>query len=278
MVKVIEQSPLARTLLSIEPEDGEPVPKLLQAHPDGYHSLAALASDADRLGWLLARLPRVWRSDDSRFPAAWLFEKTVAHTVIAFVGSFALHRRVPQADAYETLVSFDDAAGCHHSGLINASFACMPEDPDADHKDARVLNSEQALAENLLERLRQVYLPLAQALAKPARRGLRTQLRVVGDLALRAAWVIAGATSGEADGIRLAQLLGQGQPPLRGRHGFRDFTHRGRIFTHRVRATCCLFYTCGERRYCFTCPLPGQTERQQRWARYFDARIGGEQP
>lgn len=276
MVEAIDQSPLARTLLSIEPEEGEPVPKLLQAPPDGYHSLSALANDPDRLGWLLARLPRVWQSDDPRFPAAWLFEKIVAHTIIAFVGSFALHRRVPQADAYETLVSFDHAANCNHSGLINACFACMPDDPDAGRKDARVLNSEQALAENLLERLHQVYLPLARALAKPARRGLRTQLRVVGDLAISAAWVIASAASGESEGIRLARLLGQGQPPLRGRHGFRDFTHRGRTFTHRVRATCCLFYTCGERRYCFTCPLPGQTERQQRWARYFDARIGGE--
>lgn len=278
MTEGIDQSPLARTLASITPEDDELVPEVLPAFSDSYWSLATLPEDVEAVGQLLHRLPVVWQSNDPRFAAAWLFEKTLAHTLTGFVGCFALHQRVPLARAEDTLVVFDGDAACCRSGFTDSRFACLPEDPEADHQHACVLNTEAALVHLLLEHLHDVYLPLARVLAKPARRGLCTQLRVVADLAISTAWITAGAARGESEGIRLASLLGQGQSPLWGRHGLRNFPHRGRTFTHRVRTTCCLFYTCGERRYCFTCPLRSKADRQQRWARYFDAKIEEERP
>lgn len=247
--------------------------ELTEFPPEGYRSLAELAQSDDLLHWLMARLPKVWDSDDPRFGAAWLFEKIVEHTVSTFVGCFVLHDRVPLAGPDSVWVTFDGDGVCSSPVFNDARFACLEGDPEALHPQATVLESIEALRDCLLQQLHDVYLPLAQVLARPARRGLRTQFRVIADLAIVAAWGFAREYYGEAEGYRYAEMLGHGGPPLWGRSGFRDFHHRGHTFRHRVRNTCCLFFTRQERRYCFTCPLRSEADRQQRWADHFDARI-----
>jgi hypothetical protein len=243
---------------------------------EGYISLASLPDSDQCLVWLLTRLPKVWDSDDPRFGAAWLFEKTVEHTVSALLGCFVLHHRVPLAGPEAVWVAFDSDGVCSAPVFSDGSFACLEEDPQALDPRARPLESMDSLRDCLLQQLHDLYQPLAQVLARPARRGLRTQFRVVGDLAIVAGWWFARQNYGEAEGYRYAEMLGHGGSPLWGRAGFRDFNHRGRTFRHRIRNTCCLFFTCGERRYCFTCPLRSEADRQQRWADHFDARIAAE--
>lgn len=244
--------------------------------PQGYRSLAELARSDDTLDWLMARLPEVWDSDDPRFGAAWLFEKTVEHTVSTFVGSFVLHRRVPLAGPSSVWVSFDEDGVCSSPVVSDPHFACLGDDPQAQDPRATVLDSLDTLRDCLLQQLHDTYLPLARVLAKPARRGVRTQLKVVADLAIVSGWGFARDSQGEAEGFRCAEMLGHGGPPLWGRDGLRDFPHRGRVFRHRIRNTCCLFYTRRERRYCFTCPLRSEANRKQRWAEHFDARLAEE--
>ncbi|MDX1635195.1 MAG: (2Fe-2S)-binding protein [Marinobacter sp.] len=271
------QTPLANTLAAVAAgEEHEVLPQLAPRPPEGYLSLAALARSDAKLAWLMARLPEVWDSDDPRFGAAWLFEKVVEHTVWAFTGSFAIHQRVPLAGPESVWVSFDEDGACSLPVLGDAHFACLPDDPQAGHEHATVLASVEGLRDCLLQQLHDVYLPLARVLARPARRGLRTQLRVVADLAIVGAWWYAREHYGDDVGFRYGEMLGHGGPPLWGRAGFHDFPHRGRLFRHRIRNTCCLFYTRSERRFCFTCPLRSEADRQQRWAEHFDARIAEE--
>lgn len=271
MADGMEQSPLAQTFLALVHE-GEG-PQLSSQPPDGYGSLADLARSEAKLDWLMARLPEVWDSEDPRFGAAWLFEKTVEHTVWVFVGSFAVHHRVPLVGPEAVWVAFDEDGTCSAPVMADTRFACLADDPHADHPQAEVLGSLEALRDRLLQQLHDIYLPLARVLAKPARRGLRTQLRVVADLAVVGGWWYASETWGQETGFRYGEMLGHGGPPLWGRDGFRTFPYRGHTFRHRVRNTCCLFYTRSERRFCFTCPLRSKADRQERWAQHFDARI-----
>lgn len=276
MAEALDHGPLAATFAAVAGDEEDGTPRLAPQPPEGYLSLVALAQADEKLSWLMARLPEVWDSDDPRFGAAWLFEKVVEHTVWAFSGSFALHKRVPLAGPDAVWVSFDKDGACSMPVIGDSRFACLPTDPEAGHRQARVVESLEELRDCLLQQLHDIYLPLGRVLARPARRGLRTQLRVVADLAVVGAWWYARQRYGEEVGFRYGEMLGHGGPPLWGRAGFRDFAHRGRIFRHRVRTTCCLFYTRSERRYCFTCPLRSEAERQQRWAEHFDARIAEE--
>lgn len=276
MTEDFDQTPLAHTFAALRADPEQGGSRLQPRPPEGYRSLAALARSEATLAWLMARLAQVWDSDDPRFGAAWLFEKVVEHTIAPFVGSFVLHHRVSLACADSVWVAFDDDGVCSAPVVGDTRFACLRDDPDAGHQLAHVLESREALRDCLLRQLHDIYLPLAQVLARPARRGLRTQLRVVADLAIVGAWWFAREHHGEVAGIRYGRMLGHGGPPLWGRDGFRIFPHRGRCFRHRIRNTCCLFYTRRERRYCFTCPLRSEANRRQRWAQHFDARIAEE--
>lgn len=267
------ESPLAESLEAVARLGGDELSWLAPGQPCGYSSLADLPNASDRLEWLLSRLPEVWDSDDPRFGAAWLFEKTVEHTVSALAGCFVLHHRVPLAGPREVWVDYDADGVCSAPGFTDPAFACLAGDPSAAHPDAVVVETVEQLTQRLLVQLHDLYRPLAEALARPARRGLRTQLRVVADLAIVAVWWFAREIRGEAEGFRYAELLGHGGPPLWGRAGFRDFPYRGRMFRHRVRNTCCLFYTRSENRYCFTCPLRSAENRNERWREHFDAQL-----
>lgn len=272
----LNRLPLARTLSALPGDEQGKVPRLVSTPAQHAFSLMTLAHSSDQLAWLMARLSEVWDSPDPRFGAAWLFEKTVEQTTSAFVASFVMEHRVPLAAADAIWVTFDQDAACSAPDFTQGSFACLKEDPQADHEHARILDSLEALRDCLLQQLHDIHLPLSSALAPPARRGLRTQLRVIADVAIGDGWWFAREYRGESEGTRYAELLGHGGPPLWGRTGLRLFNHRGKTFQHRVRNTCCLFYTRTENRYCFTCPMRSEKDRQQRWAAHFDALIDGE--
>ncbi|MGP9832039.1 (2Fe-2S)-binding protein [Marinobacter sp. NSM] len=267
------ESPLAESLAAVAREGGDDLSWLAPSPPGGYNSLAELPAARGRLDWLLTRLPEVWDSEDPRFGAAWLFEKTVEHTVSALAGCFVLHHRVPLAGPRDIWVNYDADGVCSAPGFSDPAFACLASDASADHQDAVVVETVEQLGQRLLAQLHDLYRPLAETLARPARRGLRTQLKVVADLAIVAVWWFAREFRGEAEGFRYAEMLGHGGPPLWGKAGFRDFPHRGRVFRHRIRNTCCLFYTRRENRYCFTCPLRSKENRNERWGEHFDAQM-----
>lgn len=274
MARDLTGAPLAKTLKALVEDGGDAAPSwIADVPPEGYTSLASLPESDKLIAWLLACLPDVWDSDDPRFGAAWLFEKTVEHTVSAFVGCFVLDHRVPLAGPESVWVIYNHEGACSEPVFSDPRFACLADDPDAHHEHALVKDSLDDLRDYLLQRLHDVYLPLARALARQARRGLRTQLKVIADLAIVAGWWFAREYRDEAGEFRYAEMLGLGGPPLWGKAGFREFPHRGRVFRHRIRNTCCLFYTRKENRYCFTCPLRSRQNRLEQWAAHFDARI-----
>ncbi|PWG63136.1 (2Fe-2S)-binding protein [Spiribacter halobius] len=238
----------------------------------GGESLAGLAADAGRLEDLAGRMAHTHGSDEVFVGATLLFERLAAIASMALAFPFYLRQRLPLAGPEALHVGFGADGEPDGITVTDAAFACPEGDPATGHADARVLPDAAALRALLRERLVTVVSPLVTALARPAKRGLRTQWRGAADMITIAAWCAGGAAGDEDGGIALAEALCEAGAPLVGQAGFRPFEHRGVVYRHRVRNTCCQRYRIPGKGYCFTCPLPKPAQRERRWHEHHEAR------
>lgn len=241
------------------------------APPVGSESLATLAAAPQRLAALARRLGATHGSQEAFVGATLLFERLAALSAMMRVYPCHLRARLPLAGPEALYVALAEDGEPSGIALSDHRFACLPDDPAATHPDACIVASAAALEERLRERLVASVEPLVHALARPAKRGLRTQWRGAADMVAIAAWC-AGIDGGdERAGIQLAESLCDGREPLVGRAGFRPFDYNGQTYLHRVRNTCCQCYRVPEKGYCSTCPLPKPRERERRWQEHHEA-------
>ncbi|MFW6346097.1 MAG: (2Fe-2S)-binding protein, partial [Halomonas sp.] len=243
---------------------------VILAEIDHEQSLATLVNDRERLlNWASAVGDRLG-AEDARVGPTLLFESLVGLTALALIGPYFMARRLPLAGVAQIEPRFDPGNRPEELRLAPGPFACLPEDKAADHPLAIPVASSGELFARLREQLIVVSEPLVQAMARPARRGLRTQWRGVSDRVTNAAWYAGIQAGDETAGMALAEALCDGREPLLGRPNFRSFDYEGITHTHRVRNTCCQHFRLPTGRLCFTCPLTKAKDRDQFWRARYD--------
>lgn len=240
---------------------------------DARQSLAALVGDDQPILDRAAVFGNNLGADDPWVGPTLLFEKLVDLIALALIGPYAVGRRVPLAAIEAIQPLFADDGRPEALRLLPGPFACLPDDEAAQHALARPLDTAEALLSCLRERLVALSAPLVQSLARPARRGERTQWRGVVDKASSVAFQAGTQTGSEAAGIALAEALCDGREPLVGRPHFVPFEYRGIRRTHMVRNSCCQLFRVPNCRVCFTCPLTKARDRQRVWRQRYDERL-----
>lgn len=194
--------------------------------------------------------------------------------VVGWLGAALFHRerRVPSAAPDDLAFRLDRSGEPVHVTLLSTSFACLPDDPDADHPDAEVLPDEQALA----ARLRTDVVAHARRFDAAFRPGMRIgpHLRwgTVTDVLDSAPWSAGMLDDDEASGARTSSLLlRDAEPPLlAGSQVYRGADDRGRGFFSRRRHACCFAYRLPATEACFSCPRTSDAERCARAAQWPD--------
>jgi FhuF-like iron-sulfur protein len=211
-------------------------------------------------------------AEDARVGPTLLFERLVNLVVLALIGPYMVARRVPLAGLERMQPEYSPDRRPEELTLVPGPFACLTGDAVAGHQDARPLASADELLTCLREQLIRANEPLVQVMARPSRRGLRTQWRCVTDKIATIAWYAGKQTGSEAAGLALAEALCIGREPLIGRSGFRTFEYDGVTHLHRVRNTCCQHYRIPGKQLCFTCPLVKPKDRDQFWRERYDEK------
>lgn len=239
---------------------------------DSRQSLAVLVEDNEGLlEWGLTIGERLG-ANDIRVGPTLLFERLVNLCVLALIGPYIMARRIPLAGLEH--IQPDCILGQQPGQLYMSPvpFACLPEDPAAEHPLARRQASLDALLASLREQLIRISEPLVHVMARPSRRGLNTQWRCVTDKVASVAWYVGKQAGSETTGLALAEALCVGHKPLIGQPGFRTFEYDGVSHLHRVRNTCCQHYRVPGKRLCFTCPLIKPKDRDQFWRERYDEK------
>ncbi|WP_431780212.1 (2Fe-2S)-binding protein [Streptomyces chumphonensis] len=192
------------------------------------------------------------------------------------IASFGLHRYAWPATLLITVPWFllrrvprfpADAVAFHRThgrlALRTTTFACLPDDPAAHHRDARVVPHEEALRAEVRTAVAEHLGPVLEGFRPHMRRGPRALWGAAADEITEGLWYVGRLLGQEKRAIEAAEALlpGATAPFPRGA-GFRELTAPdGSRLPTRDRASCCLFYTLRPEETCVTCPRTKDAER-----------------
>ncbi|WP_461023790.1 (2Fe-2S)-binding protein [Thalassiella azotivora] len=193
----------------------------------------------------------------------------------ATVGALLLHRtrRVPDLRPEDLAVHRAPYGYVDAVAVTGRTFACLPDDPDAGHPDARPVADDHALAATLRERV-VAHAEAFHAVFRPAVRiGSRQRWGTVLDVLDTALWQAGQAAHDEPSGVAAAlRVLDGPHPPLPGGSRLRPVLTTGdgapvpEAGWTRRRVSCCFMYALPSGDVCTTCPrlTPRPTPRQRR--------------
>ncbi|AWZ10124.1 MULTISPECIES: (2Fe-2S)-binding protein [unclassified Streptomyces] len=175
-----------------------------------------------------------------------------------------LDRRVPLL--LPGSVSYHRTDG--HMAVRTGSFACLPDDPAAALRGARVVPDEDALRHEVRVAVARHLEPVMEGFGPRTRRGRRALWGMATDDIVEGLWYVAELL-GEAEKRRAAHelelLLPGATAPYTGGAGFRTLEGPGgRELPTRDRASCCFFYTIRPDDTCVTCPRTCDADRVAR--------------
>ncbi|WP_445397168.1 (2Fe-2S)-binding protein [Streptomyces sp. LE64] len=173
-----------------------------------------------------------------------------------------LHRRVPRFPTDR--VSFQRALG--RMSVRVGTFSCLPDDPLAEHPDARVVPDEEALRVEVRAAVAEHLEPLLGGFGPRMRRRGRALWGMATDEIVEGLWYVSHLLGEEERGMReLEALLPGATKPYAGAADFRMLTGpHGQSLPTRDRASCCLFYTLRPEETCVTCPRTCDEDRVAR--------------
>lgn len=161
-------------------------------------------------------------------------------------------------------VAFHRASG--RLAVRTGSFACLPDDPAAGHPDARVVQSEAALCDEVRGSVAEHLAPVLDSFRPLMRRRPRALWGVASDEITEGLWYVGRLLGQERAAMEAAeQILPGATKPYPSGAGFRELhAPDGTALPTRTRASCCLFYTLRPEDTCVTCPRTCDAERVER--------------
>ena len=133
----------------------------------GWTPATQLALDDDLLGGLLQRTGRGYGTEDRLVEGSFFLKYYLWRVVGSAVAAFLLDRRMPDLDAENLALRFDEKGYAAGLAYVGGSFAALPRDRDAAHPDAHLLSEDELLGW-LRDRLASTHLPnLYAALRRP---------------------------------------------------------------------------------------------------------------
>jgi hypothetical protein len=228
----------------------------------------------------VARYPGAER----RVAGAFFIGHYVWYLAAAAIGSYLAERRVPDlaptnvALRYGTFTWEEDGKTGVSERIdvrfLSGRFAALPDDPAADHPDARIMPDEAALRDWLRMIMEAHIEPLVETIAARTRLGRRAQWNLAADscasLFSHAGQHLDVAKRARAEGLTFIKAPGS---PMRPSHtSFTTLECNGHHDTFVERGGCCLYYRVAEGHNCLTCPLQPEDERKQRLLTYMESR------
>lgn len=188
--------------------------------------------------------------------------------VPAYVGglSFGLARRVPSLAPEDLAVHLDPGGWPDGVALLGHRFSCLPDDPDAGHADADVVDDETELAAVLRHRLTAHANAFHETYTPGVKMSSKQRWGTLTDVLEVALWSSGAPRGDEALGVADAALvLDDVHPPLTSASRMYSLVDdRGRRRWTRRRESCCFYFRLPGSEVCFTCPRVSDAERVAR--------------
>jgi hypothetical protein len=156
--------------------------------------------------------------------------------------------------------------------FLNGRFACLPDDPAANHPDAIVLPDSDTLREWLRTRLEAHLTPLIERVFAQTRLSRGAQWCLVADscaaLFLHVGQALGDAARGQGEGLKFVKA--PDSPMTNDKTSYISLQYLDHRETFRARGGCCRYYTVSEtgEDYCTTCVLRKPEDRDQRLLDY----------
>lgn len=280
-----EQHPLAVTLARIASIAGSPA-EVGTLEADWFLASALYEPDSSRLTQALARQAVSYPQMDVRTQAAYFINQYSWYLPATAITAYLTEQRVP--DLVPTNVALRIVRYTwHHEGksgeaeqlhirFLGGSFACLPDDPAANHPDAVILPDQKALRDWLRTTLEAHFSPLIGQVATLTRLGRNAQWRLVADSCALLFLYAGRALNAELFGISEGHTLIQAphSPLANPQTGYITLSCEGQTDTFRTRGGCCRYYTVSEvGEKCSTCVLHKPEDRDRLLLQYLSQRV-----
>ena len=237
------------------------------------------------LGQSLARQVADYSGMDARTQATFFINEYSWYVPEVAIGAFLLAKRIPDLSAENIALRYitytwheDDESGEAERldvRFLSGRFACLPDDPAADHPDAQVLPDVDALREHLRTMLEAHLTPLIERVYARTKLSCHTQWMLVAD-ACAAQFLNIGRTLNEEQGKAegMAFIKASGSPMNNNKTSYISLQYLDHCDTFRARGGCCRYYTVSETGddYCTTCVLRKPEERDARLLAYMQKK------
>lgn len=227
-------------------------------------------ADAGQPGWLADRVEQLGLRYGGRrdVAAAYLAMRISSVVGTPLISAYLLERRFPLLDPEASHVRLDPATEFSRFAVGTKRFTALPDDEDAHHPDARVVDPE-VLAETVADHLHRLLTPALTELRSLAPFGSRGLWGLLADSIGGTALAAARETNTDhrplwASANRILDLLQGRGSPLGNRPRPLVVRYAGHEIPFNIRGTCCLQYKADEQcqhhdpdfgPFCHSCPL-----------------------
>lgn len=284
---VIERDvPLRETLSAFEKLTGQLYDIGELDNPDWFQSTDLTNPKSLSLNQVLARQCVHYPGMDARTQASFFINDYSWYITEAAIGSYLLAKRVPDLSAENIALRFSTYMW-HEDGesgeaeridvrFLSGRFACLPDDPAADHSNAQVLPNLGALRERLRTTLEAHLTPIIDCIHEQTRLSRHAQWLLVAD-ACAAQFLNIGRQLnieeyGKAEGLAFIQV--PHSPMNNDKTGYIRLQYDEHCDTFRTRGGCCRYYTVSETGddYCSTCVLRKPENRDAKLLAYMQKK------
>ncbi|MEL6309883.1 MAG: hypothetical protein AAFQ52_17205 [Chloroflexota bacterium] len=277
-----QQTPLKQTLKRLDALIDQPV-SIGKVESSGWFSpMDLMRADDETLTQFLAKQTTQHPEMDARTRGSYFIGDYSWYLPMVAIGAYLTERRVPNISPDNVCVRYSPYTW-HYNGesgeaermevrLLHGHFACLPDDPDADHPLALVMHGEAGLLGWLRSTLEAHLLPIIERIFEQTRLSRHAQWCLVAD-SCAAQFLHLGKQMGDERWGRSQGLdfIKSEQSPMNNpKTSYVSLQYLDHVETFRARGGCCRYYTVSEtgKDYCSTCVLRKPEDRDARLLAY----------
>lgn len=276
--------PLDETLKRVSLVNENIVSDIGQCDADFFPAIHLIQNDTTILHQALAKQATKHPTMDSRTQASYFIDGYSWYVPAVAIVTYLTEGRVPDftleniALRYQTYTWHHDNRSGEAERIevrfLSGRFACLPDDPSADHPDATPVADSVSLLDWLRSQLENHFSPLIKRLHTVSKLGKNALWRLVADsCALQ--FLQFGKKTNQVDHMQvegLAFIQGEQSPMNNPQTHYITLEHATYQETFRVRGGCCRYYTLPDAEYCTSCVLLKSEERDRRLLTYMQSK------